>query len=87
MAKAHPEMDIHGIDLFINCPENNPTPDRRGYDAPNNPDIPNCTLHMPVDFTQDYWYPFQEGSFDFIRAARLCGSVPDWNHLYWCIFR
>lgn len=74
MAEAHPDMDIHGIDLFAGPPK----PDRAR---------PNCTFHLGVDFTNDMWSPFQENTFDFIRAGRLCGSVPDWRHLHWCIGR
>lgn len=74
MAEKHTGWEVHGIDLFVNDPH----PAR---------DFQNCEFHMPVDFTQNQWSSFREGTFDLIRATRLCGSVPDWNHLYWCMFR
>ena len=69
MADKHPEMHIHGIDFFARQP---PTRERAG---------PNVTFHW-LNFTNDTWGDFQEGTFDFVRAARLCGSVPDWEHLH-----
>jgi SAM-dependent methyltransferase len=65
-----------------------PDMDIYGVDLnPNyNPDIPNCTFMSKVDFTVANW-GLRESSFDFIRASRLCGSVPNWDHLYQTIFR
>ena len=74
MAEKHPEMHVYGIDFFARQPK----PDRARS---------NCTFRLGVNFTNDVWSDFQEGTFDFVRAARLCGSVPDWNHLHRCIYR
>ena len=72
-ASKHQSADVIGIDLMVN--------------QPARPDfIPNCDFRCPVDFNEPNW-PFQERSFDFIRASRLCGSVPDWQNLYHIIFK
>lgn len=77
MAERHPEMDVVGIDLYVNRPADQPM------------DIPkaNCTLHAKIDFRDHHWGPFSHNSFDLIHAARLCGSVANWDHLASCIFR
>lgn len=74
MAGRYPQMDIIGIDLFLNL-------------RPSDPNARNLTFLSSIDFTEEYWMPLQENSFDLIRAARLCGSVPDWKKLSSSIFR
>ena len=72
-AQEHPDADVIGIDLMVNQPS-------------QTNEIPNCDFRTPVDFTALDW-PFLENQFDFIRASRLCGSVPNWLSLYHNIFR
>lgn len=72
-AKAYPDTDVVGIDLMVNQPAHPDT-------------IPNCDFRTPVDFNEPNW-PFRENSFDFVRASRLCGCVPDLAALYNNMFR
>ena len=77
MAIKHPEIDVHGIDLL----------DFYASLAVPHPPLPNLYTPMDIDFTTTNWGSLRENSFDLIRGARLCGSVPDWSHLYRTIYK
>lgn len=72
-ATQHPYANVTGIDLMVNQPDR--------IDS-----IPNCLFSTPIDFNEPNW-PFQERTFDFIRASRLCGSVTSWSNMYRNFFR
>lgn len=71
MAGLYPDSDICAIDL---------------WEMQSESDLLNFFPLSPVDFTDDDW-SYEDESFDYIHLAQLCGSVPDWQHLFQTVFR
>jgi len=70
MAQKYPQAEIIAIDL--------------GNDHPMVDDfVFRVDFRSGVDFTSNFWgLENQEGTFDLVHAALLCGSVPDWKAFY-----
>lgn len=49
-------------------------------------DLRNFQPISPVDFNDDDW-GLEEGSFDLIHLAQLCGAVNDWQRLVHSVFK
>ncbi len=77
MANSNPEMDVYGIDLL----------DFSELLRVRTPEIPNCRLPLDIDFTTAAWGNLRDSSFDFVRASRLCGSVPNWDQMYQTVYK
>ena len=71
MAGLYPDSDICAIDIWEKSSES---------------DLPNFFPLWPVDFTDEEW-PYDDGSFDYVHCAQLCGNVPSWQHLFGMVFR
>ena len=71
MADQHPEATVVAFDLLAILKPE---------------DLDNFYPMSPVDLN-DYHWDLEEGSFDFIHLAQLCGSVIDWQRLFQNVFR
>lgn len=70
MADKYPQAEIIAIDI------GNDHPVFEGFEF-------RVDFRSGIDFTSSTWgLEGQEGTFDFIHAGCLCGSVPDWSDFY-----
>ncbi|TKA79553.1 hypothetical protein B0A55_02743 [Friedmanniomyces simplex] len=69
MKRLYPEAEVIAIDIGNDHPT---------ADEDDRPVDFGVDFRSGVDFTQDDW-GLKEGSFDFVHAAMLCGSVGNWQ--------
>jgi len=80
MVRLFPQAEIIALDIG----NDRPSPDDWEPHDPRH----RIEWRSGVDFTTNFWGVEElEGTFDFVHAGMLCGSVPDWLAFYRKVFR